>query len=116
MGPFFWQLDHFLSTFRKKCIFPFENPKTLRKNSKNWCWKCKMSCKLQQMLVILHKMTAGPRKMTAGPCKMTAAPHKMTAATHLMFAKDQRAPGDPPYPYTFFRALGTKKKIESDPH
>merc|ERR1712115_159692 len=79
----FWQLDHFLSTFGKKCIFPFENPKTLRKISKNWCWKCKMSCKLLQMLVILHKMTAGPHKMTA-------APRKMTAATHLMFAKDQR--------------------------
>merc|ERR1711973_923087 len=69
MGPFFWQLDHFLSIFGKKCIFPFENPKTLTKISKNWCWKCKMSCKLLQMLVI---------------------PHKMTAATHLMFAKDQR--------------------------
>ena len=26
---FFWQLDHFLSTFGKKYIFPFENPKTL---------------------------------------------------------------------------------------
>merc|ERR1712131_104062 len=82
--------DHFLSTFGKKCIFPFENPKTLRKISKNWCWKCKMSCKLLQMLVILHKMTAGPRKMTAGPRKMTVAPRKMMAATHLMFAKDQR--------------------------
>merc|ERR1712235_176003 len=97
----FWQLDHFLSTFGKKCIFPFENPKTLRKISKNWCWKCKMSCKLLQMLVILHKMTAGPRKMMAAPCKMTAA-------THLMFAKDQRGglrspprpQGTPPYPYT----------------
>merc|ERR1712198_513205 len=75
--------DHFLSTFGKKCIFPFENSKKLRKISKNWCWKCKMSCKLLQMLVELHKMTAGPRKMTAGP-------RKMTAATHLMFAKDLR--------------------------
>merc|ERR1712131_388941 len=61
--------------------------------------KCKMSCKLLQMLVILYKMTARMRKMTA-------APRKMTAATHLMFAKDQRggleepprAPGDPPLP------------------
>ena len=26
----FWQLDQFLSTFGKKCIFPFENPKTLK--------------------------------------------------------------------------------------
>merc|ERR1712131_520574 len=83
LKSFFWQLDQFLSTFGKKCIFPFENPKTLRKISKNWCWKCKMSCKLLQMLVIPHKMTARPRKMAA-------APRKMTAATHLMFAKDQR--------------------------
>ena len=51
------QLDHFLSTFGKKCICPFENPKTLRKISKNWCWKCKMSCKLLQMLVIPHGRT-----------------------------------------------------------
>ena len=35
-----------------------------------------MSCKLLQMLVKPHKMTAGLRKMMA--------------ATHLMFAKDQR--------------------------
>merc|ERR1712131_257750 len=78
---FFWQLDHFLSTFGKKCIFPFENPKTLRKISKNWYWKCKMSCKLLQMLVILHKMTA---------------------TTHLMFAKvlrgGLRSPRGPPLP------------------
>merc|ERR1712112_11916 len=107
MGVGFWKVwkipyffpYHFLSTFGKKCIFPFENPKTLRKISKNWCWKCKMSCKLLQMLVIPHKMTVGPRKMTA-------APHKMTAATHLMFAKDQRGgleeppgpQGTPPLP------------------
>merc|ERR1711973_435691 len=108
MGPFFLQLDHFLSTFGKKCIFPFENSKKLRKFSKNWCWKCKMSCKLLQMLVIPRKMTAGPHKMTAGPRKMTATPRKMTAATHLMFVKDQRGglrsppgpQGTPPYPYT----------------
>ena len=49
---------------------PFENPKTLLKISKNWCWKCKMSCSLLQMLVI-------PPKMTAGPCKMMAAPRVM---------------------------------------
>ena len=28
---------------KKKCIFPFENPKTLRKISINWCWTCKIS-------------------------------------------------------------------------
>ena len=64
--------------------------------SKNWCWKCKMSCTFLQMLVIL-------RKMTAGPCKMTATPPIMLAATHLMFAKDQRGglrspQGTPPTP------------------
>ena len=26
----FWQLDQFFSTFGKKCIFPFEKPKTLQ--------------------------------------------------------------------------------------
>ena len=29
--------------FWKKCIYPFENPKTLRKISENWCWRCKIS-------------------------------------------------------------------------
>ena len=69
-----------------------------------------MSCKLLQMLVIPHKMTAGPRKMTAelrkmtaaprkmtaAPRKMTSTPRKMTAATHLMFAKVCPGPRGPP--------------------
>ena len=58
-----------------------------------------MSCKLLQMLVIPHKMTAALRKMMA-------VPRKMTAATHLLFAKDQRGglrsppglQGTPPFP------------------
>ena len=47
-----------------------------------------------------------PHKIMAGPCKMMAAPCIMLAATHIMFTKDQRgglrspprAPGDPPTP------------------
>ena len=60
------------------CIFPFENSKTLRKISKNWCWTCKISGTLLKMLAVLYKMMAAPRIMSA--------------ATHLMFAKDHRAP------------------------
>ena len=43
---FFWQLDQFLSIFEKKCIFPFENPKTL----------CKMTSALRVMLAATHLM------------------------------------------------------------
>ena len=31
---FFLKLDHFLGTFCKKCIFTFENPKTISKNDR----------------------------------------------------------------------------------
>ena len=50
----------FFEHFWKNVYVPFENPKTLRKISKNWCWKGKISCTLLQMLVIPRKMTAGP--------------------------------------------------------
>ena len=86
---FFWQIDHFLSTFGKKCIFPFENPKTLQKISKNWCCTCKMAGTSLKMLAI-------PQKMMAAPCKISAAPCVMLATTHLMFAKDQRGLEVPP--------------------
>ena len=48
----------FLEHFWKKCIFPFENAKTLRKISKNWCWTCKKSGTSLKLLAILCKMTA----------------------------------------------------------
>ena len=50
---FFWQLDQFLSTFGKKCIFPFEKPQT--KISTNWSWTCKMSGSSLKMLAICVK-------------------------------------------------------------
>ena len=93
----FLQLDQYLSTFGKKCIFPFENPKTLRKILKNWCWTFKMSGTLLKMMAILQKMMDAP-------CKMLATPCIMLAATHFMFVKDQRGgglegPPGPPPPY-----------------
>ena len=55
-------------------------PLNLKKNSKNWCWTCKMPGTLIKMLAI-------PHKMIATPCKMSAAPRIMSAATHLMLPR-----------------------------
>ena len=80
---FFWQLEQFLSIF-----FPLKCPKHL----KNWCWTCKMSCTLLQMLVILNTNDGWTmqndghttRNVYQGPKGGLEEP--------------PRAPGDPPTP------------------
>ena len=75
--------NHFLATtpfFGKKCIFPFENLKTLRKFKK-------LVLEIQNVMHIATN--AGHTAQNDGQTMQNdGRPRVMLAATHLMFAKD----------------------------
>ena len=57
----FWHWDQFLSTLEKKCIFPFENPKTLRKISKKLAIPRKMMALGATSIEKIPKISASGR-------------------------------------------------------
>ena len=63
-SPIYLQLDHLLSTFGNKCIFP--PLKNLKKSKK------------KKLVLVKH--------MSAAMCKMLATPPKMSAKPHIMLA------------------------------